>query len=216
MPCERQQIIDLKELKVVKHGLQENLPFIQGHRIRLFQDNTNVVACLTKFSSRSKPLMDDLYHLVSWLQEHKISLEVLYIRSEHNITDPASRRRTVDLWSFKTHTQNFLMQQVHQLLGLPVDTDPFACHQSAVAKRYCTPLHDRHSAGFKMKASRAQGVVVYPQWPLQLWYAELEACSKAIFSLPSPHTCVRPPHTGKVEPFLHRGLVLKAMLFDFA
>ena len=126
MPCERQQIIDLKELKVVKHGLQENLPFIQDHHIRLFQDNTNVVACLTKFSSRSKPLMDDLYHLVPWLQEHKISLEVLYIRSEHNITDPASRRRTVDLWNLKPHKQNFLMQQVHQLLGLPVDTDPFA------------------------------------------------------------------------------------------
>jgi hypothetical protein len=42
------------------------------------------------------------------------------------------------------------------------------------------------------------------------------ACSKAIFHFPSPYTCVRPHHSGKDEPFLHRGLVLKAMLFDFA
>ena len=162
-PSSYYKIIALKELKAVQHGLQENLPFIQGQRIRLFQDNTNVVVCLTKFSSRSKPLMDELYHLVPWLQQHKISLEVLYIRSEHNIANPASRRRNADLWSLKPRTQNFLLQQVYQLLGQPVDTDPFARHQSAVATRYCTPLHDRHSAGFKMKASRAQGVVVYPQ-----------------------------------------------------
>jgi hypothetical protein len=243
MPWERQQIIALKELKAVQHGLHENLPLIQGKRIRLFQDNTNVVACLTKFSSRSKLLMDELYHIVPWLQKHQISLEVLYIRSEHNIADPASRRRNADLWSLKPRTQNFLLQQVQQHLGQSVDTDPFACHQSAVAARYCTPLHDRHSAGFnglllnwspphvvylnppwnllpqvllKMQASRAKGVVVYPDWPLQLWFADLEACNKAIFHLPSPYTCVRPHHPGKVEPFLHRGLVLKAMLFDFA
>jgi hypothetical protein len=70
MPWERQQIIAIKELKAVQHGLQENLALIQGKRIRLFQDNINVVACLTKFSSRSKPLMDELYHLVPRLQQH--------------------------------------------------------------------------------------------------------------------------------------------------
>jgi hypothetical protein len=70
MPWERQQIIALKELKSVQHGLQENLPFIQGQRIRLFQDNTNVVACLTKFSSLSKPFMDELYHLTPLHDRH--------------------------------------------------------------------------------------------------------------------------------------------------
>ena len=145
--------------------------------------------------------------------------------------------------SSRARTQNFLLQQVYHHLGQSVDTDPFACHQSAVATRYCNPLHDRHSAGFnglllnwsaphvvylnpswnllpqvllKMKSSRAKGVVVYPDWLLQLCFADLEACIKAIFHLPSPYTCVLPHHTGKVEPFLHRGLVLKAMLFDFA
>jgi hypothetical protein len=32
----------------------------------------------------------------------------------------------------------------------PGDTDPFARQQSAVATRYCTPLHDRHSTGFNV------------------------------------------------------------------
>ena len=49
-----------------------------------------------------------------------------------------------------------------------------------------------------MKASRAKGVVVYPQCPLQLWYTELELWSKTIFYLPSPYTCVRPYHPGKL------------------
>jgi hypothetical protein len=159
--------------------------------------------------------MDELYHLVPWLQKHQISLEVLYIRSEHNIADPAPRRHDADLWSLKPRKQIFLLQQVHQRLGHPVDTNPFACQQLAVPTHYCTPLHDRHSAGFngllldwstphvvylnppwnilpqvllKMKASGAKGVAVYPQWPLQTWHAELEACSKAIFHLPSPYT----------------------------
>ena len=53
MPWERQQIIALKELKAVQHGLQENLALIQGKRIRLFQDNTNVVARKTSCCNKS-------------------------------------------------------------------------------------------------------------------------------------------------------------------
>jgi hypothetical protein len=35
--------------------------------------------------------MEDLYQLVPWVQHHQISLDVLYLRSEHNIADPAHR-----------------------------------------------------------------------------------------------------------------------------
>jgi hypothetical protein len=110
---------------------------------------------LDKIQLSQQALSDELYHLVPWLQQHQISLEVLYIRSEHNIADPASRRRDADLWSLKPRAQNFLLQEVHQLLGQPVDTDPFACHQSAVATRYCTPLHDRSINHLLQQASRS-------------------------------------------------------------
>lgn len=122
--------------------------------------------------------------------------------------DPASRRRNADLWSLKPHTQNFLLQKVQHHLGQQVDTDPFACPQSAVATRYCTPLHDRHSAGFHDSTVPKMDAAVIVRRPLRL--------QQAIYHLPSPYTCVRPHHPGKVEPFLYRGLVLKAMLFDFA
>jgi hypothetical protein len=68
----------------------------------------------------------------------------------------------------------------------------------------------------RIPAMAAAAAVAAIEAAVQLWYTDLEACSKAIFLLPSPYTCVRPHHTGKVEPFLHRGLVLKAMLFDFS
>jgi hypothetical protein len=38
----------------------------------------------------------------------------------------------------------------------------------------------------------------------------MKVLSKRSSNVPRPH------HPGKVEPFLHQGLVLKAMLFDFA
>ena len=243
MDFEMQDMIALKELKAAKIGLEENVELLAGQRIRLYQDNTVVVACLKKFSSRSPPLMQILYDLVPWLQLHRISLEVLYIRSEFNLADPASRRRHVDCWSLLPRTQNFLLAQVQEMFSCPVDTDPFACRQSAVAARYCTPLDDHQSSGYngllldwstphvlwlnppwnhmsqvldKIIQSKARGVLIYPQWPLQPWFARLEACSLKTLVLPSPRLCIRPHHPGKVEPLLHHGLTLKAILFDLS
>ena len=94
---EQQDIIDLKQLRAATKGMEQNVDQLQGKRIRLFQDNTVVVSCLRKFSSRCKPIMHEIYKVVPWLQLHRISLDVVYIRSEFNLADPASRRRGADL-----------------------------------------------------------------------------------------------------------------------
>ena len=105
------------------------------------------------------------------------------------------------------------------------------------------PLHCRHSAAFngllldwsqpvtlwlnppwhllpqvleKLRVSRARGILVYPYWPLQPWFQEVQRLSALHFSLPPPRHCVRSHHPGLVEPFVNREVRLRAVVFDCA
>ena len=165
----------------VQHGFQENLPFIQDQRIRLFQDNTNVVACLTKFSSRSKPFMDELYHLVPLFQHHQISL-----RAQHRGPSAESRRRNAGKFLATKSTTSSGATSRHRSICLPPIRGRYTLLHS-------TTPSNHHSAGFndllldwsplhvvyfnppwhllpqvllKIKASQAKGVEVCPRWPL--------------------------------------------------
>ena len=237
------EMIALKELKAVRHGLHQNLDAIRGRTVKLYQDNMAVVGALRKMSSRCPALMTEIKELVPWLLEHKIRLEVVYIRSEANLADAPSRQRGLDMWSLHLPTQQELLRLVESTLGSKVCTDPFACRQSAVAPRFATPLHCRHSAAFngllldwsqpvtlwlnppwhllpqvleKLRVSRARGILVYPYWPLQPWFQEVQRLSALHFSLPPPRHCVRSHHPGLVEPFVNREVRLRAVVFDCA
>jgi hypothetical protein len=138
----------------------------------------------------------------------------LYIRSEHNIVDPVSRRRNTDLCSLRPHTQNFLFRQVELQVGHPVNIGPFACIQSSVSPRYTrlytitthqvsttyssighhrtfstSTRHDTFSTSVHQdETSQVWDVIVYPQWPLQSLHVELEVCIRSTFLLLScPH-----------------------------
>jgi hypothetical protein len=141
-------MIALKELKAVRHDLHSNLDAIRGRTVKLYQDNMAVVGALRKMSSKCPALMTEIKELVPWLLEHKIRLDVVYIRSEANLEDAPSRQRGLDMWSLHLPTQQELLRLVQSTLGSQVCTDPFACRQSAVAPRFATPLHCRHSAAF--------------------------------------------------------------------
>jgi hypothetical protein len=78
-------MIALRELKTVRHGLHQNLDDIRGPTVKLYQDNMAVVGALRKMSSRCPALMTEIKELVPWFLEHKIRLEVVYIRSEANL-----------------------------------------------------------------------------------------------------------------------------------
>jgi hypothetical protein len=150
--------------------------------------------------------MTEIKELVPWLLEHKIRLEVVYIRSEANLADAPSRQRGLDMRSLHLPTQQELLRLVESTLGSEVCTDPFACRQSAVAPRFATTLHCRHSAAFngllldwsqpvtlwlnppwhllpqvleKLRASRARGILVYPCSP-----SAMVSRSAAAFLLP--------------------------------
>jgi hypothetical protein len=202
-----------------------------------------VVRCAFKMSSKCPTLTTEIKDLVPWLHDNKIRLDVVYIRSEANLADATSRQRGLDMWSLQLPTQQELLHLVESTLGSQVCTDPFACRQSAVAPKFATPLHCRHSAAFnallldwsspvtlwvnppwhllpqvlvKLRASRAKGILIYPYWPLQPWFQEVQQLSAAHFLLPPPRLCVRPHHPGMVEPFVNREVQLRAVVFDRA
>ena len=168
---------------------------------------------------------------------------MVYIRYEANLEDAPSRQRGLDMWSLQQPTQQELLHLVESTLGSQVCTDPFVCRQSAVAPRFATPIHCRHSAVFngflldwsppvtlwinppwhllpqvlqKLRASRARGILVYTYWPLQSWFQDVQRLSAVHFRLPPPHLCVRLHHPGMVEPFVNREVQLRAVVFDCA
>ncbi len=142
------EMIALKELKVCRHGLHQNVEALRGRTIKLYQDNQAVCKALRKMSSKCPALMTEIKDHVPWFHENKIRLDVVYIRSEANLADVPSRQRGLDMWSLQQPTQQELLHLVESTLGSQVCTDPFACNQSAVAPRFATPLHCRHSAAF--------------------------------------------------------------------
>ena len=93
-------MIALKELKTCRHGLHQNVEALRGRTVKLYQDNMTVVGDLRKMSSKCPELMVEIKGLVPWLHEHKIHLEVVYIRNEENLADESSRQRGLDMWSF--------------------------------------------------------------------------------------------------------------------
>jgi hypothetical protein len=215
--------------------LEPNLDVIRGRTVKLYQDNQAVVGALRKMSSRCPALMAEIKELVPWLLEHKIRLDVVYIRSEANLADAPSRQRGLDMWSLDLPTQQELLRLVESTLGSQVCTDPFACRQSAVAPRFATALHCRHSAAFngllldcsqpvtlwlnpplhllpqvleKLRASRARGILVYPL------LAPSAIVPRSAAAVRLPRLCVRSHHPGLVEPFVSREVRLRAVVFD--
>jgi hypothetical protein len=184
------EMISLKEVKTCRHGLHQNVEALRGRMVKLYQDNQTVCGTLCQMSSKCPALMTEIKDLVPWIHENKIRLDVVYIRIEANLADAPSRQRGLDMWSLQQPTEQELLHLVESPWGLQVCTDPFACRQSAVAPRFTTPFHCRHSAAFtgllldwssetrhaldesamvstaqvleKLRASRAKGILIYP------------------------------------------------------
>jgi hypothetical protein len=158
--------------------------------------------------------MAEIKDLVPWLHENKIRLDVVYIRIEANLADAPSRQRGLDMWSLKLPKQQ--------------DFAPLHCRHSAafngllldwsppVTLWVNPPWHLLPQVLEKLRASRAKGILIYPYWPLQPWFQEVQQLSAAHFLLPPPRLCVRPHHPGMVEPFVNREVQLRAVVFDCA
>ena len=141
-------MIVLKEFKTCRHGLHQNVEALTGRTVKYYQDNMSVVGVLRKMSSKCPELMTEIKDLVPCMYQHKIHLEVVYIRSKANLADVSSSQRGLDMWSLQQSTQQALLHLLETTLGSQVCTDPFDCRQNTVDPRFGTPRHCRHSVAF--------------------------------------------------------------------
>jgi hypothetical protein len=231
--------ITLKELVAVRRGIAMFQDDLRGRVVRLWEDNQAVVQIIRNKTSRSPALMSELRSLVELLDALHITLLPRYIRSELNPADEFSRLTNRDAWRLQPSVQRMLLHKVTSLVGAPVTLDAFACHQSCVCPRYasrlCEPaalasdglaLDWRHEVVWlnppwallpdiigKLAVEQPAGVLIVPYWTTQTWWPSLLALGGRHFDLPPPLFSVDPLHPRPVEPFLHPGLRLCAVVF---
>jgi hypothetical protein len=168
-----------------------------------------VVGALRKMSSRCPASMAEIKELVPWLLEHKIRLEVVYIRSEANLADAPSRQRVDDMWSLHLPTHQELLLELGRVnIGLASLHRPLRrqaehgcskiCHTSALSSQCSLQrlvprlVSTRHALAQpamsftasqvleKLRASRARGILAYPYWSLQPWFRSAAAVLLAL------------------------------------
>jgi hypothetical protein len=153
---------------------------------------------------------------VPWFLEHKIRLEVVSIRSEANLADAPSRQRGLDMWSLHPRSKNScawssqhwarksaqtllpadrarLLQDLPHLCTVVTVQPSTACSSIGLNPSRSVwlnpPWHLLPQVLEKLRASRARGILVYPYWPLQPWFQEVQRLSAFHFSLPPPRLC---------------------------
>ena len=238
---ERQQWhITLKELVAVRKGIVNFAEDLRGHVVRLWEDNQAVVHIIRNRTSRSPQLMGELRLLMAVLDELDIELLPRYIRSELNPADEFSRLTDRDAWRLRPSTHRMLRHKARRVLGTDLTLDAFACHQTKICTRYASRLFDRHALGFdglaldwrqevvwinppwcllgdiisKLQQEKPAAVLIVPHWPTQVWWPQLLRLGGSHFELPPPKFCVEALHGRLVEPFLHAGLALRAVVLQ--
>lgn len=235
--AEKSQHITWKELRTLRLSLTALLPEVQGQHVLLWEDNMPVVHIVMNGTSRSPALMSELRQLWAFLLQHSITLVPRYIRSEDNPADRWSRWKDRSAWQL----QPGVAFQLQALFGR-CTLDSFACRATALLPRYCSagpdpgclqrdaftmswtnehvwlnpPWELLQRVIYKLRADKARGILIVPAWPAQSWWPSLLEVAEAFVALPRPSFCVRPAHTGVVEPLLHSSLRLLAVQVDGA
>uniref|UniRef100_A0A7S0Z4Q6 Reverse transcriptase domain-containing protein n=1 Tax=Hemiselmis tepida TaxID=464990 RepID=A0A7S0Z4Q6_9CRYP len=225
-----------KELKTLRLSLAALLQHVRGQHVLLWEDNMAVVHIVMNGTSRSPALMTELRQLWSFLAEHRITLCPRYIRSSDNPADFWSRWRDRSAWQLDPA----LFLQLQLRWGITCSLDAFACRATYLLPRFCSARPDPRAwrfdaftvpwgsellwlnppweliprVLFKLREERARGIIIVPHWPSQAWWPTLMELAVRVVNLPRPRQVVRPAHDGVVEPLLHAGLRLRAVLVD--
>ena len=224
----------------MRKGIVNFAEDLRGHVVRLWEDNQAVVHIIRNRTSRSPQLMGELRLLMEVLDELDIELLPRYIRSELNPADEFSRLTDRDAWRLRPSTHRMLRHKARRVLGTDLTLDAFACHQTKICTRYASRLFDRHALGFdglaldwrqevvwinppwcllgdiisKLQQEKPAAVLIVPHWPTQVWWPQLLRLGGSHFELPPPKFCVEALHGRLVEPFLHAGLALRAVVLQ--
>lgn len=221
----REAHITLKELQAVRHAVESFLPHLQGRRVLLHEDNQAVIGILSKLTSKSPVLMNELRKLWYLLDTCNITLRPRYIRSAANIwADKLSRELDNSDWSL--NAKHFLM--LNNLWG-PHSIDRFASFTNAQLPRYnsrwldpgtegvdCLRLSDQEwrkennwcnppwdllpELVLKLRQSGAAATVVAPAWPSAAWHQGLLSMASHIITFPPMRDFFLPAKKGGARP----------------
>jgi hypothetical protein len=135
---DRLQHITWKELRPVRHAVESFLPQLKGRQVFLHEENTAVVAALTKLTSRSPVMMTELRRMWYLLDTNDIHIRPRYIGSAANIwADSLSRELDTEDWQLKPR----LFRHLQERWG-PHTIDRFASMLNAQLPRFSARWRD--------------------------------------------------------------------------
>jgi hypothetical protein len=141
--------------------------------------------------------MTEIKELVPWLLEHKIRLDVVYIRNKENLADAPSfgRVRPLCLQVERGCSQTPLSAGRARLFQDLTHLCTVVTVQPSTVWSQPVTGSTRHGMCclkfWKSFVRQEQEVSVYPYCPLQPWFQEVQQLSAFHFSLPPPRLCVR-------------------------
>jgi hypothetical protein len=123
----------------VRLAIESFLPQLRGRKVILHEDNTAVVATLSKLATRSPVMMTELRRL--WHLLNDISIQPRYIRSAGNMwADNLNRELDRDDWQLNTRIFSYLRADWG-----PHSMDRFARYGLlALSSRTYAPSHATH------------------------------------------------------------------------
>jgi hypothetical protein len=215
--------IAVKEFRAVLYGLTHFQAQLQNLTVRVLIDNQNVLHAIRKGASRSAALMGVLREVQLFCRRHNVTLHPEYIQSRLNMrADALSRLIPHAEWSLSALWFGWL----ERVYG-PRDVDRFAtwsnrkCVQfncltshpnslgdalhtswNGVRNYVCPPFALVPQAVQRIKADRAEAVLVAPFFPAAPWWPALVAgaCCIKVLSVPQTTLAVIAPQGVVPEP----------------
>lgn len=193
--------INYKELFTVWLALQELANNSSDCQILLRIDNTTAIAYINKMGGTRYPKYNALARKIwQWAEKRNIFLLASFIPSEKNVeADQLSRQKNVDTeWALNPEVFAVIVAK----FGCP-EIDLFASGLNNKCKQYCSwfpepgaTMIDAFTINWsnlyfyafppfsvilrvlaKIKRDRAEGILVVPNWPNQVWYPLFKSLS---------------------------------------
>ena len=223
--------INIKELKACMFGLQCFCQHLKNCHIKLLMDNTSAVQAVNKMGSMKSIELDDLAkQLWQWAIAKDILLTASHIPGRFNVeADEESRkgdqspewmlnpqvyRDVISKLKFNPKIDLFASRLNFQLKPfVSFRPDPEASHVDAFSLNWrdlkfyafppfpCIPLCIQ-----KIHQDKAEGIIIAPNWPNQIWYTELcrIAISDPILIYPREDLLLLPSNLKEVHPIWER------------
>ena len=195
LPGESLFHINYLELKAAFLALKSFAAQLCDKHVRLLLDNSTAVACINKMGTSHSVTCNHITYLIwMWCIENNIWISAAHIPGKDNVAaDQESRKQNLDAeWKLNVDFLNSALQFLHFV----PDIDLFASRINFQFKKYISFKADPEAYAVdaftfswsnlnfyafppfsvilktltKVKRDRAEGVVVVPDWPTQVWY----------------------------------------------